>query len=273
MPSLLKFGFHDFLNAQPLLVPLEETAREAGFEMVKDVPARLADRLHAGELDLAMIPSIEYLSHADEYRLVPGACIASRGAVDTVLLVLRGGAESVRTVALDERSRTSATLLRILFEEVFPPEVQYSRTHPDLAHMMRTCDAALVIGDQGFSARAHNEGWTVIDLSQRWWEQTGRAFVHAVVAVRREAALTPEMLKAIADAPARGRASMDAIVRDQVEKTGLDASVVRDYLENKIIYTLGEEEVAGLTLFRDLCFQKKILNTRPELLWAAPRTS
>ncbi|MCF8719104.1 menaquinone biosynthesis protein [Nitrospina gracilis] len=272
MPATLKFGFHDFLNAQPLLVPLETTAHEADFEMVKDVPARLADRLHAGELDLAMIPSIEYLSHAAEYRLVPGACIASRGAVDTVLLVLRGEAESVRTVALDERSRTSATLLRILFEEVFPPEVQYSRTHPDLAHMMRTCDAALVIGDQGFSARAHNAGWTVIDLSQRWWEQTGRAFVHAVVAVRREAALTPEMLKAIADAPNRGRASMDAIVRNQVEKTGLDASVVRDYLENKIIYTLGEEEMAGLTLFRDLCFQKKILSARPELQWAAPRT-
>ncbi|CAI2719598.1 menaquinone biosynthesis protein [Nitrospina watsonii] len=268
MSSLLKFGFHDFLNAQPLLVPLQAAAPKVGWELVRDVPANLADRLHAGELDLAMIPSIEYLAHADAYRLVPGACIASRGAVDTVLLVTRGPLEVVRTVALDERSRTSATLLRILFEDVFPPKVQYSRIHPDITHMMRTCDAALVIGDQGFAVHDNAEGWTVTDLSQRWLELTGRAFVHAVVAVRREAALTPAMLKAVADAPAQGRALMDSIVREQTKKTGLDANGVRDYLETKIIYTLGPGEVEGLEAFRDQCFQKKVLNMRPALEFA-----
>lgn len=267
MSALLKFGFHDFLNAQPLLVPLEAVAAEAGFEIVRDVPAGLADRLRAGELDLAMIPSIEYLANTDDYQLAPGVCIASRGPVETVLLVAQCPLEEVHTVALDERSRTSATLLRILFEDVFPPDVQYSRANPDLETMMRTCNAALVIGDQGFAAHGNDRGWAIHDLSERWTRQTGHAFVHAVVAVRRGVAVPAALLQALKDAPARGRAAMDAIVKTQAPLAGLDPAVCRDYLEHKILYTLGSDEVEGLKTFRDLCFQKKILDARPELEW------
>lgn len=267
MTSLLKFGFHDFLNAQPLLLPLEAAARESGFEIVRDTPASLADRLRAGELDLAMIPSIEYLSHASRYKLVPGACIASRGQVETVLLVAQCPLEDVRAVALDERSRTSATLVRILFEDVFPPDVQYSRMQADLPNMMRTCSAALVIGDQGFAAHGNDQGWKVYDLGRSWTERTGRAFVHAVVAARSGVTLPAVLLKALAEAPAQGRAALDHIVREQAPKTGLDPAVVRDYLEHKIIYTFGPDEVEGLKTFRDLCFQKKILEGKPDLEW------
>ena len=83
----LKFGFHDFINAQPLLIPLREREQQLGVTLVTGSPARLAEQLRAGELDLAMIPSIEYLKDSAHYRLLSGVAVASRGPVGTVLFV------------------------------------------------------------------------------------------------------------------------------------------------------------------------------------------
>ena len=86
---LLRFGIHDFLNASPLLLPLREQGRSMGFSMVTESPAALAERLNLGDLDLAMIPSVEYFKSADSYRLVPNICVASRGEVGSVLLLAK----------------------------------------------------------------------------------------------------------------------------------------------------------------------------------------
>ncbi|MEE9498222.1 MAG: MqnA/MqnD/SBP family protein, partial [Nitrospinaceae bacterium] len=85
----LKFGFHDFINAQPLLIPLQEKEQQLGVSMITGSPANLAEWLSVGELDLAMIPSIEYLKDSEQYRLLPGIAVASRGPVGTVLLASR----------------------------------------------------------------------------------------------------------------------------------------------------------------------------------------
>ena len=50
---MIRFGLHDFLNAQPLLVPLVRQQKELGVKIVPGVPSLLADKLKAGELDLA----------------------------------------------------------------------------------------------------------------------------------------------------------------------------------------------------------------------------
>ena len=84
---LLRFGVHNFLNASPLLLPLKEQGVDMGFQLFMDSPAALADRLKSNDLDLAMIPSVEYFKLADTYRLVPDICIASRGEVGTVLFL------------------------------------------------------------------------------------------------------------------------------------------------------------------------------------------
>ena len=57
---LLRFGIHNFLNASPLLLPLKEQGVNMGFQVIIDSPAVLADRLKSSDLDLAMIPSVEY---------------------------------------------------------------------------------------------------------------------------------------------------------------------------------------------------------------------
>ena len=112
---LLKFGMHDFLNASPLLLPLMEHGPNNGFQIVTDSPAVLADKLKSGDLDLAMIPSIEYFKSADSYLLLPNICIASRGEVGTVLLLAKKPLGQISSIAVDFRSRTSVAALKVLF--------------------------------------------------------------------------------------------------------------------------------------------------------------
>jgi len=254
----LKFGLHDFLNARPLLNPLLETAATGGLEMVSDAPARLADRLRSGELDLAMIPSIEYLKRAGDYRLLPGVSIASRGPVGTVLLITSKPLEQVKKVALDERSRTSATLLRLLLGPKFSPAVVYESGTTHLA-LLNKNDAVLVIGDQAFQW-AQRPDVTLYDLSEEWFRATGKTFVHAVVAVPVRTSLNASQIDLIAQARNRGLSMLEEIAHSESEKSGLDRDLCLDYLQNKIIYDLGENEVAGLKQFQERCGRQGLID-------------
>lgn len=252
---LLRFGFHDFLNAQPILIPLKKYAHEAGFEMIIDVPSSLAQKLESGQLDLAMVPSIEYLRKEDEYRLLPGLSIASRGPVGTVLLVAKAPLDKIKTLAVDERSRTSVVLLRLLFGKDFPPEIKFIPSPPNSGKMLKDHDAALIIGDQALALSIAGGDLTLFDLSQEWFERTGKTFVHAVVAMSAGVEIPAKSLAFIEKSKAEGLANIDEISRSYAEKWGVDAEFCKDYLANKIRYDLGEEEMAGLNHFRDLCLE------------------
>jgi len=255
----LKFGFHDFLNAQPLLIPFRERESQLGVSMVTGSPAELADRLKDGELDLAMIPSIEYLKDSEQYRLLPGIAVASRGPVGTVLLASRLPLDQVQSIALDARSRTSAALLQILFGEVFPWNVFLETTDPDPQEMLKEHDAALIIGDPALHLQSACPNLEIYDLSEKWFEQTGKTFVHAVVAARRGIELDPNFLINLQEAKEDGLSRLESFARAGSEHSGLTYETCLDYLSSKIIYDLGQEELIGLQHFRDVCFDKGLL--------------
>ena len=185
--SALRFGIHDFLNASPLLLMLKEQGANLGFQIKTDSPAALADRLKAGNLDLAMIPSVEYFKLADSYRLVPRVCIASRGQVGSVLLLAKKPLSEISSVAADFRSRTSVALLKILFP--FPSDLVVHLVPPDLESMLVDHSAALIIGDRALTLGEFDPSLTVYDLSEEWFRQTGKTFVHAVLAVHQRVVL------------------------------------------------------------------------------------
>ena len=67
---MLKFGIHDFINAQPILASLREMGGWIKLDIYTETPARLAEQLNKGKLDFAMIPAIEYLRQADTLSLI-----------------------------------------------------------------------------------------------------------------------------------------------------------------------------------------------------------
>jgi chorismate dehydratase len=241
MGTPIRIGAVNYLNTKPLICDLEDLAPEA--ELVLDVPSRLAESLRAGDLDVALIPVIEYF-RAGSYSIVPNISIASRGPVLSVTLFSRVPWSAIRRVALDEGSRTSAALTQVLLRqrhgvrpEIRPLPLEQSAEEAD-------ADAVLLIGDRAM--RACLPGFAhAFDLGQEWHDWTGLPFVYAVWAVRAGADLGP-VEAALHEARRRGCARVGPIAHREAPHLGLDAGFCRRYLANIIHFDLGPREQAGL---------------------------
>src|SRR4051794_23384105 len=110
MSATIRIGAVSYLNTKPLIHRLDELAE--GAKLILDLPSRLAERLERGELDVALIPVIEYF-RGGPYRIVPNIAIASHGPVLSVTLFSRVPWPMIRRVALDIGSRTSAALTQV----------------------------------------------------------------------------------------------------------------------------------------------------------------
>ena len=116
------------------------------FELQLTVPSGCADAIAQRQADVGIVPSIEY-QRLDDVEILPGMSIASKREVKSVLLLSKMPLAKVQTVALDESSRTSAALVRILMQKFYSRRVNFSPAAPDPGEMLRQADAALLIGD------------------------------------------------------------------------------------------------------------------------------
>lgn len=247
MAMPLRVGAVSYLNAKPLYYRLEEFAPTV--RLVMDVPSRLADGLAAGDLDVALIPSVEYLRGAARgYEILPGFAIAARGAVRSVKLFGRVPFGQIERLALDAGSRTSQALARVWLDAAHG--VRPSRIEPlplGVPAQESTADAVLVIGDRAM--KVPESGFLhVTDLAEAWVGLTGLPFVFALWVARPGLDLgdLPDVLSRCRD---NGLAQASEIAAEQGPRLGLDEATCYDYLTRVLSYDLGEPEQSGLRLF------------------------
>ncbi|HBE71089.1 MAG TPA: hypothetical protein DDW52_23325, partial [Planctomycetaceae bacterium] len=204
-----RLGAVRYLNTKPLIHGLMDDLPECTLEF--DFPSRLADRLNDQQLDIALIPSVEFL-RGRSLTILSDACIGCRGPVRSVRLLFRCDPRDVRTLALDEGSRTSCVLSQVLLRAIHnvTPKLEPFAIDTDLA--ATTADAVLVIGDRAMSIDAPGivEDW---DLGEKWFEFSGLPFVFAMWVARSGGSSEPHRdYHAIADAleHARDRGLADA---------------------------------------------------------------
>ena len=243
----VRIGAVGYLNARPLTWALDRFPDR--WEVRYDVPSVCAALLHAGETDLGLIPSIEYLQSPD-YRLVPGVGIGSRGPIASVALYTRVPVEEIRTIALDTSSRTSVSLIKVLCHHHFRIAPQFVPHGPDLAAMIRAYDAALLIGDPAFDADHVALGLTKVDLGKEWTALTGRPFVYAAW-TGRPGVVAPDEVRALQDAQAEGVMNRHAIAAEYGRGDAARTARAAAYLRDNVKYGLGPEEAAGLQTFLD----------------------
>ncbi|MGD0898742.1 MAG: menaquinone biosynthesis protein [Thermoguttaceae bacterium] len=243
----LRIGAVAYLNAQPLVYGLERLAPEA--RVVVDFPSRLADGLAEDRLDVAIVPSIEYLRRPG-YTIVSDACIACEGPVRSVKLFSRVPLHEIRSLALDEGSRTSVALARILLKERFG-------LHPELVPLplgMRLADApaeaAVLIGDRAMR-EPEGDFEYVWDLGGAWFDWTGLPLVFALWVARpgAEAAPIGRILSAARD---EGVGRLAEIARREAPVVGLPEADCLSYLRDHLRFHFGPRQRQGLARFLDL---------------------
>lgn len=244
MREPIRVGAVNYLNTKPLIENLDSIAPEIALSL--EVPSRLADQLASGNIDVGLIPVIEYF-RAGTYSIIPGISIASRGPVLSVTLFSRLPWPKIRRIALDEGSRTSAALTKIICAKrhgIRPECVQLPlEADPEKVD----ADAVLLIGDRAM--RACLPGFVhAYDLGQEWHEWTGLPFVYAFWAVRPGVELGAAE-EALHEAKRQGLERIGEIAQRESKLLGLDAGFCRRYLQTIIQFDLGPREQAGLQQF------------------------
>jgi chorismate dehydratase len=203
-----------------------------------------ATLLHAGAVELGLIPSIEYLT-APDYRLVPGIGIGSAGPVASVALYTKVPVERIRSLALDTSSRTSVALIRVLCHHRFGISPELVPHAPDLPGMTARHDAGLLIGDPAFDADHEALGVRKIDLGEEWNAMTGLPFIYAAW-TGRPGAVTAADVTALQAAQAEGVRNRETIAAEYGRGRAAVTARASAYLRDKVRYGLGPDEMAGL---------------------------
>lgn len=240
----LRIGAVSYLNTKPLVHRLDELAPQA--TIVYDLPSRLADDLAAGRLDVALIPSIEFFQDP-AYTIVSDACIGCRGPVLSVKLFSRVPIEKIRTLALDEGSRTSVALIRILLQERYGLAPQLEPLPIGASVDSTQADAVLLIGDRAIHPPAGNfvETW---DLGDEWCRWSELPFVFAMWVARTDVDLQG-IETALRESRDAGLANLPQIAHAEASAVGLNDEQCLTYLRDNLYFYLGSRERRGLELF------------------------
>ena len=258
--SCLRVGAVSFLNTKPLIYPLlNGQLQTEQISLSVKVPSRLASQLEIGELDIGLIPIIEYFranANGAGYRILPNIAIGSRGNVLSIQLFSRVPIRDIKQIALDTSSRSSVALLKILLTENYQINPTFRSCAPSIDPATSDTDAVLLIGD----AALKNLGATEysIDLGAEWQELTGLPFVYACWVARREVNLenVPQLL---IESKILGIKQIPEIARIEAKDLGFSETLCKNYLQHHINYDLDPSAFAGLELYHKLAVKHKLV--------------
>jgi chorismate dehydratase len=256
LSRVLKVGGVCYLNAKPLLHHLGKLCPNLVIEY--DVPSRLAEKLAAGDLDIAIIPAVEAL-RGEGYTVVSDACIAAKKAAKSVILYSRLPLDRVRSVALDAGSRMSATLTRVLLAERYgvKPEICQFGFEEELAQV--TTDAVLLIGDRAMTSKQPPGFPLRFDLGCEWRKWTNYPFVFALWVARPGVENLASWHRLFSIARDHGLADLVNIAQAASRELVLSFEECYQYLSENMYYRFGKDEYDSLALFRAYAIKHGIL--------------
>ena len=266
----LRISAISYLNTAPLMWDFEHGEAGSDFDLSYTLPAACARALEAGSADIGIIPVAAYTQIPD-LVVLPGVAIASRNAVRSILLVSKVPIDRIRTVALDTSSMTSVALTKVLFEKWLGAGRTFTAMPPDIDNMLAVHDAALLIGDPAL--QIDRSLYFTLDIAEEWIRHTGKPFVFAFWAVRKEALReSPSQDLAAIFQQSRDHgldpASLNHIAREWSPRMGLHEADVRSYLTENIYYHLDPPCLEGLQLFYRYAAEVGALPSAPQIRFA-----
>ncbi len=274
--SKLRISIVEYLNTAPLVWGFTDGPLRGKYDLSFTVPSLCADALRNGEADIAIIPAIEYqrMGLPGEFLVLPGISVAAKGPVRSILAISRVPMSQVKRFALDSSSRSSAAMVRLLCAGPWKVAPEFVEARPDPVEMLRSADAALLIGDpalrltlkvealatkkpggeyccQGDPAEMPVPGVEtlfVYDLASEWRQWTGLPCVLAMWSARREAA-TPEVVADFTASKNFGVARVVEIGELAEARLGMPSKEITRYLGENVDYSLDEANRAGLAMY------------------------
>jgi len=256
----LKLAAVAYLNAEPLVWPIEKGDIQTFHTVVRAYPSALLPMLENGDVDCALAPVVALLDNPTLVP-VPDVAIACRGAVASVLVFHNGEFEDLEKIWLDPASRTSNVLVQILRDRASMSPCEFPLTTAAEMPSVENLPAntgRLIIGDDALRLSADLTGLSQItDLGELWREKTNHPFTFARWIARNGdiAAQVKDSLKSARD---WSMLHMHEMVGPLAGQYKFSEDLVDRYLRTNITYMYGPREHAGETEFLNLASKLKI---------------
>ena len=233
-------GAVSYLNTKPLIYGFEKGMMKDDIDLIFDYPANIAQLLLNDEIDIGLVP-VAALIDMQEYYIVTDYCIGSEGEVASVCLFSEVPLNEITTVLLDDQSRTSVALAKILMKEFWKIDPIIKQAGKDFREYIKGTAAAIVIGDRAFEQRQQSA--YIYDLAAAWYTFTGLPFVFAAWVSNKP--LTKSFIQSFNDANAYGLKHLDEVIA----LNPFDKFDLKSYYTQFISYTLTDQKRIGLKKF------------------------
>jgi chorismate dehydratase len=269
----LRISIVEYLNTAPLVWGFTDGPLAGKYDLSFTVPSQCAEALRRGDVDLAIIPSIEY-QRIDNLVVIPGISVAAKDEVRSLLVVAKKPIELAKRIALDSSSRATQALVKILADGLWNIRPEFVEAAPDASEMLSNADAALIIGDpalriamkmEALAAKVASgedcckgdpedmpvpgfETTFVYDVAYQWRELTGKPCVLALWAGHPET-MSPEVIADFHASKQYGLERIREISEGASIKLDLPPRELERYLIENIHFGLEEEYLEGLCLY------------------------
>jgi chorismate dehydratase len=237
-----RIGAVSYLNTRPLLLGIEQSGLMSQIELVKAYPAKIAQDLMEGNIDMGLVP-VAAIPLLTEAHLVSNYCIGAVGDVASVCIFSKVPMEQIDKVYLDYQSRTSVQLARILLEQFWKKEVEFLKAEEGYIQQINGSTAGVIIGDRALVAR--NQFPYIYDLAGAWNQHTGLPFVFATWIANKP--IPSEFMEAFDKANGYGLMHLEEVIAG-IPATEMVYDLHKYYTEN-ISYDFDAAKRSGLKLF------------------------
>ena len=242
MDKRWRIGAVSYLNTRPLLLGLAQEGFKNRIDLVKSYPAKIAQELLAGQIDIGLVPVaiIPQLTHP---HIISNYVIGTNGAVASVALFSQVPIDEIKSIYLDYQSRTSVQLLKILLAQFWKKEVEFLAATEGYIDQISGTTAGLIIGDRALDNL--NKFPYMYDLGLAWKQHTGLPFVFAAWVANQP--IPAEFMAAFDAANGYGVARLEEVI--SLIPANEQVYDLHKYYTENISYVYDEEKKLGLNAF------------------------
>lgn len=273
MNEPLRFGVLSYVNCLPATLALESgRVGDPRLRTRHGSPAQLNALMAAGDLDVSLVSTAEFLTRRPQYQRLPDFSLWCDGWVESVTLYSPWTQEELHQpsvlFAVTPESATSVALLQLLVPHA-RTEVFGSLDQAQQGLASGRYAGVLLIGDQALQPPDWVHPLKAHDLGAWWKQQTGLPMTFAVWVARAD--LDAERLelanRLLSASRAWGCALPEELLREAEQRSGLDPERLKRYFQRLQYQTTprsaeGLMEFGGRLVLRPLQESARLVMTR-----------
>jgi chorismate dehydratase len=239
----IKISAVSYLNSKPFIYGIENSDIQKEIDLQLDVPAECAAKLLEDKVDIGLVP-VAVLPEMEEYHIISDYCIGADGEVASVVLLSEVPLNEIKTILLDNQSRTSVELVQILANKFWNIQPVWQDAEEKYETLIAGTTAGVVIGDRTFTLK--NKFKYVYDLAAEWKKFTSLPFVFACWVANKK--LPADFIQRFNTALKNGLEAKSEVIKQYTDTHKIEFDI-KDYLENKLSFTLDNGKRQALNLF------------------------